>query len=77
MKSVHLSLQDSNLLVQRNMLEILLYFFPFAEVLVGKHTRGPYLLPETPGPLLTERTMQFLPMFVVFGVTAAVSDLVF
>lgn len=36
-KSVYLSLQDSNLLVQRNMLEILLYFFPFAEVLVGKH----------------------------------------
>ncbi|XP_075895809.1 protein DOP1B isoform X2 [Nelusetta ayraudi] len=32
-KSVYLSLQDSNLLVQRNMLEILLYFFPFAEVL--------------------------------------------
>uniref|UniRef100_A0A8C4IST9 DOP1 leucine zipper like protein B n=1 Tax=Dicentrarchus labrax TaxID=13489 RepID=A0A8C4IST9_DICLA len=26
-----LSLQDSNVLVQRNMLEILLYFFPFAE----------------------------------------------
>lgn len=38
-KSVHLSLQDSNLLVQRNMLEILLYFFPFAEVLVGEHMR--------------------------------------
>ncbi|XP_051259827.1 protein dopey-2 isoform X2 [Dicentrarchus labrax] len=30
-KSVCLSLQDSNVLVQRNMLEILLYFFPFAE----------------------------------------------
>ncbi|XP_029979864.1 protein dopey-2 isoform X2 [Sphaeramia orbicularis] len=29
-KSVCLSLQDSNVLVQRNMLEILLYFFPFA-----------------------------------------------
>uniref|UniRef100_A0A671W8X4 DOP1 leucine zipper like protein B n=1 Tax=Sparus aurata TaxID=8175 RepID=A0A671W8X4_SPAAU len=28
-----LSLQDSNVLVQRNMLEILLYFFPFAECL--------------------------------------------
>uniref|UniRef100_A0A671W9H6 DOP1 leucine zipper like protein B n=1 Tax=Sparus aurata TaxID=8175 RepID=A0A671W9H6_SPAAU len=33
-KSVCLSLQDSNVLVQRNMLEILLYFFPFAECLV-------------------------------------------
>uniref|UniRef100_A0A671WGC6 DOP1 leucine zipper like protein B n=1 Tax=Sparus aurata TaxID=8175 RepID=A0A671WGC6_SPAAU len=32
-KSVCLSLQDSNVLVQRNMLEILLYFFPFAECL--------------------------------------------
>ncbi|XP_037344081.2 protein dopey-2 [Pungitius pungitius] len=30
MKSVCLSLQDSNVLVQRNMLEILLYFFPIA-----------------------------------------------
>ncbi|XP_018558613.1 protein dopey-2 isoform X3 [Lates calcarifer] len=29
-KSLCLSLQDSNVLVQRNMLEILLYFFPFA-----------------------------------------------
>ncbi|XP_034043163.1 protein dopey-2 isoform X2 [Thalassophryne amazonica] len=29
-KAVCLSLQDSNVLVQRNMLEILLYFFPFA-----------------------------------------------
>ncbi|XP_066563105.1 protein dopey-2 [Amia ocellicauda] len=29
MKSIGLSLQDSNVLVQRNMLEILLYFFPF------------------------------------------------
>lgn len=34
-KSVCLSLQDSNVLVQRNLLEILLYFFPFAECLVG------------------------------------------
>ncbi|XP_031725287.1 protein dopey-2 isoform X2 [Anarrhichthys ocellatus] len=33
MKSVCLSLQDSNVLVQRNMLEILLYFFPFAACL--------------------------------------------
>uniref|UniRef100_A0A7N8Y880 DOP1 leucine zipper like protein B n=1 Tax=Mastacembelus armatus TaxID=205130 RepID=A0A7N8Y880_9TELE len=33
-KSVCLSLQDSNVLVQRNMLEILLYFFPFATCLV-------------------------------------------
>ncbi|KAI4805249.1 hypothetical protein KUCAC02_009875 [Chaenocephalus aceratus] len=32
-KSVCLSLQDSNVLVQRNMLEILLYFFPFATCL--------------------------------------------
>ncbi|XP_076602592.1 protein DOP1B isoform X1 [Chaetodon auriga] len=32
-KSVCLSLQDSNVLVQRHMLEILLYFFPFAECL--------------------------------------------
>ncbi|KAM4608317.1 protein DOP1B isoform 2-T2 [Polymixia lowei] len=32
-KSVCLSLQDSNVLVQRNMLEILLYFFPFASCL--------------------------------------------
>uniref|UniRef100_A0AAQ5XU76 Dopey N-terminal domain-containing protein n=1 Tax=Amphiprion ocellaris TaxID=80972 RepID=A0AAQ5XU76_AMPOC len=31
-KSVCLSLQDSNVLVQRNTLEILLYFFPFATV---------------------------------------------
>ncbi|XP_049585021.1 protein dopey-2 isoform X2 [Syngnathus scovelli] len=30
MKSVYLSLQDSNVLVQRNMLEILLFFFPLA-----------------------------------------------
>lgn len=36
-KSLCLSLQDSNVLVQRNMLEILLYFFPFAICLVGKH----------------------------------------
>lgn len=36
-KAVCLSLQDSNVLVQRNMLEILLYFFPFAECLVGTH----------------------------------------
>lgn len=33
-KSVCLSLQDSNVLVQRNMLEVLLYFFPFATCLV-------------------------------------------
>ncbi|XP_054470794.1 protein dopey-2 [Anoplopoma fimbria] len=33
MKSVCLSLQDSNVLVQRNMLEILLYFFPIAACL--------------------------------------------
>ncbi|XP_056145152.1 protein dopey-2 isoform X2 [Lampris incognitus] len=32
-KAVCLSLQDSNVLVQRNMLEILLYFFPFAACL--------------------------------------------
>ncbi|XP_074550319.1 protein DOP1B [Halichoeres trimaculatus] len=32
-KSVCLSLQDSNLLVQRNMLEIVLYFFPLATCL--------------------------------------------
>uniref|UniRef100_A0A3P8UA66 DOP1 leucine zipper like protein B n=1 Tax=Amphiprion percula TaxID=161767 RepID=A0A3P8UA66_AMPPE len=32
-KSVCLSLQDSNVLVQRNTLEILLYFFPFATCL--------------------------------------------
>ncbi|XP_049450038.1 protein dopey-2 [Epinephelus fuscoguttatus] len=32
-KSVCLSLQDANVLVQRNMLEILLYFFPFATCL--------------------------------------------
>ncbi|XP_056245363.1 protein dopey-2 isoform X1 [Seriola aureovittata] len=32
-KSVCLSLQDSNVLVQRNMLEILLFFFPFATCL--------------------------------------------
>lgn len=32
-KSLSLSLQDSNVLVQRNMLEILLYFFPFATCL--------------------------------------------
>ncbi|XP_035995097.1 protein dopey-2 isoform X2 [Fundulus heteroclitus] len=32
-KSVCLSLQDSNVLVQRNMLEVLLYFFPFATCL--------------------------------------------
>ncbi|XP_074515212.1 protein DOP1B [Sebastes fasciatus] len=32
-KSVCLSLQDSNVLVQRNMLEILLYFFPIATCL--------------------------------------------
>lgn len=32
-KSVSFSLQDSNVLVQRNMLEILLYFFPFATCL--------------------------------------------
>lgn len=34
-KSLCLSLQDSNALVQRNTLEILLYFFPFATCLVG------------------------------------------
>lgn len=34
-KSLCLSLQDSNVLVQRNMLEVLLYFFPFAELLVS------------------------------------------
>uniref|UniRef100_A0A3B4ZSX6 DOP1 leucine zipper like protein B n=1 Tax=Stegastes partitus TaxID=144197 RepID=A0A3B4ZSX6_9TELE len=34
-KSVCLSLQDSNVLVQRNTLEILLYFFPFATCLVA------------------------------------------
>uniref|UniRef100_A0A8C3G3C1 DOP1 leucine zipper like protein B n=1 Tax=Cyclopterus lumpus TaxID=8103 RepID=A0A8C3G3C1_CYCLU len=33
MKSVCLSLQDSNVLVQRNMLEVLLHFFPFASCL--------------------------------------------
>ncbi|KAG7503861.1 hypothetical protein JOB18_046188 [Solea senegalensis] len=33
LKAVFLSLQDSNVLVQRNMLEILLYFFPFATCL--------------------------------------------
>ncbi|XP_024919895.1 protein dopey-2 isoform X3 [Cynoglossus semilaevis] len=33
LKAVCLSLQDSNILVQRNMLEILLYFFPFATCL--------------------------------------------
>ncbi|XP_068602895.1 protein dopey-2 [Brachionichthys hirsutus] len=33
LKAVSLSLQDSNVLVQRNMLEIVLYFFPFAECL--------------------------------------------
>ena len=33
MKSVCLALQDSNVLVQRNMLEILLHFFPFDECL--------------------------------------------
>lgn len=32
-KSLGLSLQDSNVLVQRNMLEVLLYFFPFATCL--------------------------------------------
>ncbi|KAK7939246.1 hypothetical protein WMY93_002572 [Mugilogobius chulae] len=32
-KSLVLSLQDSNVLVQRNMLEVLLYFFPFATCL--------------------------------------------
>ncbi|XP_061925067.1 protein dopey-2 isoform X1 [Entelurus aequoreus] len=32
-RSVCLSLQDSNVLVQRNMLEILLFFFPFAKCL--------------------------------------------
>lgn len=36
-KSLCLSLQDSNVLVQRNMLEVLLYFFPFAELLVNTH----------------------------------------
>lgn len=34
-KSVCLCLQDSNVLVQRNMLEILLYLFPIASCLVG------------------------------------------
>ncbi|KAL4657008.1 protein dopey-2 isoform X2 [Arapaima gigas] len=33
MKSICLSLQDSNVLVQRNMLEILLFFFPFCTCL--------------------------------------------
>ncbi|XP_048879071.1 protein dopey-2 isoform X1 [Brienomyrus brachyistius] len=33
MKSICLSLQDSNLLVQRNVLEILLFFFPFCTCL--------------------------------------------
>ncbi|XP_015219301.2 protein dopey-2 [Lepisosteus oculatus] len=33
MKSISLSLQDSNVLVQRNMLEILLFFFPFCACL--------------------------------------------
>lgn len=42
-KSVCLSLQDSNLLVQRNMLEVLLYFFPFAELLVGTHINTHFL----------------------------------
>ncbi|KAM3861725.1 protein DOP1B [Diretmus argenteus] len=37
-KSVCLSLQDSNVLVQRNMLEILLYFFPFATCLDPEET---------------------------------------
>lgn len=32
-RSLGLSLQDSNVLVQRNMLEVLLYFFPFATCL--------------------------------------------
>lgn len=32
-RSLSLSLQDSNVLVQRNMLEVLLYFFPFATCL--------------------------------------------
>uniref|UniRef100_A0A667WW21 DOP1 leucine zipper like protein B n=1 Tax=Myripristis murdjan TaxID=586833 RepID=A0A667WW21_9TELE len=35
-KAVCLTLQDSNVLVQRNMLEILLYFFPFAACLVSE-----------------------------------------
>lgn len=34
-KATCLSLQDTNVLVQRNMLEILLYFFPFAACLVS------------------------------------------
>lgn len=34
-KATCLSLQDANVLVQRNMLEILLYFFPFAACLVS------------------------------------------
>lgn len=38
LKSMCLSLQDSNVLVQRNMLEILLYFFPFATCLVSTPT---------------------------------------
>lgn len=44
-KSVCHSLQDSNLLVQRNMLEILLYFFPFAELLVRVRTSLKSLVP--------------------------------
>jgi len=34
-KAVCLALQDSNVLVQRNMLEILLYFFPFTSFQVN------------------------------------------
>ncbi|XP_059199122.1 protein dopey-2 [Centropristis striata] len=46
-KSVCLSLQDSNVLVQRNMLEILLYFFPFA----------PCLDPAAAGIVITGKDM--------------------
>ena len=37
-KSLRLALQDSNVLVQRYMLEILLYFFPLATCLVSVYS---------------------------------------
>uniref|UniRef100_A0A8D0CJW7 DOP1 leucine zipper like protein B n=1 Tax=Scleropages formosus TaxID=113540 RepID=A0A8D0CJW7_SCLFO len=40
LKSICLSLQDSNVLVQRNMLEILLFFFPFCTCLVSDPTEA-------------------------------------
>lgn len=74
MKSVYLSLQDSNLLVQRNMLEILLYFFPFAEVLVCKHTRGS-LIPLTARAKNTLATADYCTfVFVLHFVTGAVKN---